>query len=136
MQSPVDDLAPYRLGTFDERTSFLRHRIAGALQRGSGRLWGRKRKAELFAIEFSTANAALDGELIACVAQHFCKWMVKPPVVCLQAKSAAADCVLATNAESPDKHRIAAGLTSMRHLAQQSERWESLPETTSEGGGL
>ena len=71
VQSLPDDLLNYRSGTFDERTSFLRHRIAGALQRGNDRLWGQQRKSELFAIEFATESVAVDGELIRRVAEHF-----------------------------------------------------------------
>ena len=132
VQSAAEDLALCSLGTFDEQTSFLRHRIAGALQRGSDRMWGRRRKSELFAIEFLTADNARDGELIARVAQHFCLWMVKPPVVCLQGEPGQAPSVLVTNAESPDKERIVAGLTNMRALTPEAQRWELLPEAAPE----
>ena len=102
VQSLPNDLVNYRSGTFDERLSFLRHRIAGVLQRGTDRLWGLQRKAELFAIEFATESVAIDGELIRRVAEHFCMWMVKPPVVCLQLESGTTLSVLVSNADAPD----------------------------------
>lgn len=127
LQSAPLDLDSCRAGSLDERTSFLRHRIAGALQRGSDRLWGTKRRSELFAIEFATANRANDDELIERVADHFCGWMVRPPVVCLQHTPGEPLSVLASNADAPDQQRIAAGLTTMRPLTQQPEHWEQLP---------
>ncbi|MEO2032930.1 MAG: hypothetical protein ABGZ35_12660 [Planctomycetaceae bacterium] len=133
VQSLPDDLLNYRSGTFHERTSFLRHRIAGALQRGNDRLWGQQRKSELFAIEFATESVAVDGELIRRVAEHFCSWMVKPPVVCLQLELGTTLSMLASNADTPDQQRIAAGLTTMRPLTQQSDRWERPPVRKSEG---
>jgi hypothetical protein len=124
VQSAANDLAFYRQGTFDEQTSFLRHRIAGVLQKGSDRLWGRARKAELFAIEFSPTGVATDSELIARVAEHFCMWMVKPPVICLQVDTDNTLSILAANIESPDQQRICSGLTAMRPLTAQPGLWE------------
>jgi len=126
IQSVIGDLAAHRSGTFDERTSFLRHRIAGALQRGSDRLWGRSQKAELFAIEFSPQDVNHDAELIQRVAEHFCVWMVKPPVICLQTESHDGSSILAMNTESADQSRINTGLSTMRPLTSQSDLWETV----------
>ena len=127
IQSAVNDLAKHAAGTLDERTSFLRHRIAGALQRGADRLWGLTRKAETFAIEFAPARLPDDSELISRVAEHFCTWMVKPPVVCVQTDQGGATSLLATNVDSPDLSRINRGLTVMRPLTEQEDLWETAP---------
>lgn len=130
VQSAANDLASYTHGTFDEQTSFLRHRVAGALQRGCDRLWGRARKAEMFAIEFGPADADTDSALITRVAKHFCVWMVKPPVVCLQADTDSTLSILAANTESPDQQRITSGLTAMRPLTAQPGLWETACAST------
>ncbi len=128
IQSTAGDLNRHATGSLDERTSFLRHRIAGALQRGADRLWGLARKAESFAIEFTPAQRNNDSELISRVAEHFCTWMVKPPVVCLQTEPDGPPSVLAANLEAPDLPRISLGLETMRPLATQADLWETAPE--------
>ncbi len=129
VQSMAGNLACWTIGTFDERTSFLRHRIAGVLQRGSDRLWGRSQKADLFVIEFILDEAGADAKLIQRVADHFCMWMVNPPVICLQTETTCSLSVLATNFETADQARIDAGLTAMRPLTSQTDLWESIPES-------
>lgn len=134
VQSPLDDIVRYKPVSTEERISFLRHRIAGALQKGTDRLWGRERKAELIAIEFATADAAEEVELVSRVAEHFCVWMVRPPVICLHVKAGAASSVLASNTDSADLNRIRTGLAAMRLLTKQSRRRDSQLGTTPQAG--
>lgn len=128
VQSAVNDLAKHTIGSDDEKTSFLRHRIAGAIQRGADRLWGLTRKAELFAIQFIPVSATQDSDLIARVADHFCTWMVKPPVVCLQTDDDGSVSLLASNTEEHDLQRITVGLTAMRPLTSQEHLWETVAQ--------
>lgn len=127
VQSVAGDLDQHTVGTDDQRTSFLRHRIAGALQRGADRLWGLTRKSELFAIEFQPVRPAQDEDLIVRVADHFCTWMVKPPVVCLNSEPDGSLSTLASNTDQLDLQRITLGLTTMRPLTDQAELWEAAP---------
>lgn len=127
LQSAANDLANYATGSLDERMSFLRHRIAGALQQGADRLWGRTQKAELFAIEFTPADTSEDATIISRVSEHFCVWMVRPPVVCLQAADDGPPSVVASNDQSADLDRISSGLSAMRPLTHQTDLWEPVP---------
>lgn len=79
--SQKGNFAGYIDQPFDDQTSYLRHHLAGVLQRGCDRLWGRQEKP--CQIVFVSEGAFLDAppELTSRVAEHFVEWMTSPPVV-------------------------------------------------------
>ncbi len=85
MRSEENNLSDYRGLEEDAQRSFLRHRIAGVLQRGCDRLFARNMKADHFVLiadrHFPDASEALTGQL----AEHFTSWMINPPVTYLLA---------------------------------------------------
>jgi len=81
VRSEAGSLGGY-IGTgLDDQTSFLRHRLAGILQRGCDRLWARRKKPcqIVFLADGPFLEAAPD--LTFRVAEHFVQWMTSPPVV-------------------------------------------------------
>jgi len=127
VQSQPHDLATWQQGSFDEQVSFLRHRIAGLLQRGSDRLWGRQQKAQLFMIDFWYEKDDASNEVITSVAQHFCTWMLKPPVICVRLRTDGVLGCIASNTSYDQLNDIAASLQTIRTLARQPELWELAP---------
>ena len=91
LRSEPGNLQEHSGQAFDDQVSFLRHRLAGALQRGCDRLWGRTCKASHIVIltdgDFDPADPGLTG----AVADHFHLWMTRPPVIFLQLPEFAAD---------------------------------------------
>ena len=83
LQSEDGDLDEFRELEFDAQISFLRHRLAGALQRGCDRLYARKLKASRFLLiadgTFPNAAAGVTERL----ADHFVQWMINPPATFL-----------------------------------------------------
>ncbi len=79
--SQKGNFAGYVDQEFDDQTSYLRHHLAGVLQRGCDRLWGRQEKP--CQIVFVAEGTFLDAppELTNRVAEHFVEWMTSPPVV-------------------------------------------------------
>lgn len=127
IQSQPHDLDPWRIGSFDEQVTFLRHRIAGLLQRGSDRLWGRQQKAQLFTIDYWYEENEASLAVVTSVAQHFCTWMLKPPVICVRLSAdGALDCI-ATNTSYEDLSDIASALQEIRIQAAQPDLWELAP---------
>jgi hypothetical protein len=81
LMSEIGNLIPYVGVAFDEQVSFLRHRLAGALQRGCDRLWGRQKKPCHIVFVADGPFAQAPPELTPRVAEHFVEWMTSPPVV-------------------------------------------------------
>jgi len=127
VQSQSGDLKSWVTGNPDERTSFLRHRIAGVLQRGTDRLWGNRQKARLFCILFPTMTEHTDGDIIQSVAQHFCTWLLKPPVVCLQYSDGRQLVELASNSEEPHADELTTAFAELQTLAANAAGWELAP---------
>lgn len=127
VQSQPDDLAPWSEGTVDEQVSFLRHRIAGVLQRGADRLWGRQQKARLFAIAFLCEDNKAANDIVDSVAQHFCTWMLKPPVVCLRFQDDNVVQQIAANTSCHDLDDLAGALRQIHTLMGQPDLWDFAP---------
>lgn len=72
-----DDFVPME---FDEQVSFLRHRMAGVLQRGCDRLWGQKRKPCHIVFVADQPLGGHGQDLTFRLADHFVTWMSSPPV--------------------------------------------------------
>lgn len=81
MCSETGNLGGHEESELDEHVSFLRHRLAGVLQRGCDRLWGRQMKPSQIAFIADADFPSAAPELTQRVADHFVAWMTKPPVV-------------------------------------------------------
>jgi hypothetical protein len=130
VQSHPHDLDPWCTGPFDNQVTFLRHRIAGLLQRGSDRLWGRQQKAQLFTIDYFFEEDEASLEVITSVAHHFCTWMLKPPVVCLRLDADGALNCIASNTSHDEFSDIASALQEIRTQADQPGLWELAPPSS------
>ena len=133
LQSEAGNLRAYIGATFDEQTSFLRHRLSGVLQRGCDRLWGRQQKPcqIVFLADGPFVQAA--PELTSRVAEHFVEWMTRPPVVFFTSGNAFA------RDESPSLEKIAgdldtayrksldAGLPALLGAMDEADAWELSP---------
>ena len=84
MRSENGNLDEYRGLELDEQVSFLRHRLAGVLQRGCDRLCGRQMKASCFLVIANGRYPDAGEELSQQVAKHFVEWMLNPPITFLQ----------------------------------------------------
>jgi hypothetical protein len=80
LRSEEGNLAPYVAAPPDEQVLFLRHRLAGVLQRGCDRLWSRDKKACRIVFAADRHFERDDPGLTQRVAEHFATWMLKPPV--------------------------------------------------------
>ncbi len=87
LRSEENSMTEYRGLEPDAQRSWLRHCIAGVLQRGCDRLFARNMKAEHFVLiadrHFPDAPETLTEQL----AEHFVQWMINPPVTYLLAPS-------------------------------------------------
>ena len=114
LRSQTGNLGAYVGTSFDEQTSFLRHRLSGVLQRGCDRLWGRLMKPcqIIFLADGPFVQAA--PELTNRVAEHFVEWMTNPPVVFFTSGNGFA------RHEAPSLERIAGDLDSVYRKAMDS----------------
>lgn len=84
MRSDDGNLDQYVGLEFDEQISFLRHRLAGVLQRGCDRLYAKQMKAQQFLLVADGDFPAADPRVTNALAEHFVQWMINPPVVYLR----------------------------------------------------
>ncbi len=84
MRSENGNLDAYVGLEFDEQISFLRHRLAGVLQRGCDRLYARQLKAQQFVLVADGDFPTADPGVTEALAEHFVQWMINPPVVYLR----------------------------------------------------
>lgn len=87
LRSEPDNLSDYLGLEFDAQLSFLRHRIAGVLQRGCDRLFSQNLKARHFLLIADGHFQDVAESLTERLAEHFVAWMVNPPVTYLLAQS-------------------------------------------------
>lgn len=117
LQSEAGDLNEYRGQPSDEQVSFLRHRLAGALQRGCERLYFRKMKAAHFLIFVDAPLPHTDDGVTQRLAEHFVQWMVNPPATFLTlappAESAAPSAVRLVAGELPASIELPAPIESL-----------------------
>jgi CheY-like chemotaxis protein len=83
LQSEEGDLDELEGLEIDAQVSFLRHRLAGALQRGCDRLHARQLRASRFVLiaDGTFPNAA--SGVTQRLADHFVQWMINPPATFL-----------------------------------------------------
>ena len=134
VRSEPENLQPHLGGAFDDRLSFLRHRLAGALQRGCDRLWGRSCKAARVVILTDGDLDPSAPELNQALADHFCLWMSRPPVTFLQSPARLADPQrptsesLAGQLDAEQQSALDHGLAELAEAMQTPERWEVIPQ--------
>lgn len=84
LRSEPGNLQDYVGQPFDDQVSFLRHRLAGALQCGCDRLWGRTCKASHILVVIDGEFEDSAPELNQAIADHFHLWMTRPAVTFVQ----------------------------------------------------
>ncbi|TWU16333.1 hypothetical protein [Allorhodopirellula heiligendammensis] len=83
LRSDDGNLDPYRDLEPDAQLSFLRHRIAGVLQRGCDRLYPRGMKVSHFLLIADGHYPDAAEDITTHLAEHFVEWMINPPVTYL-----------------------------------------------------
>ena len=136
LRSEEGNLRPYLGVELDEQVSFLRHRLAGVLQRGCDRLWGQVKKPcqIVFVADAPFPEAAPDlGERVG---RNFAEWMSRPPVVyCVNDSGFAAESsvqlqTLAGTIEESHREPLAAGLPRLWLALETPDDWELAPSKT------
>ena len=131
LRSQNGDLAAWRKGTHEERVSFLRHRIAGALQRGATIIFPQNRKASAFTVCFPQVSNKADQAVLHGVADHFCVWMIRPPVICVE-HTASELTVLASTALKTDLERLSIAMNYIRDQTTNINNWQSAAPASTE----
>lgn len=132
LRSEPGDLGGYASLPHDAQVSFLRHRLAGVMQRGGDRLYLRQMKTSRFLLiadgpfEHSASGATEH------LAEHFVQWLMNPPATYLQVpKDFALDSdtdLKIVAGELPDDVREAlrAQLPELIKARRCDDRWESV----------
>ncbi len=134
VRSAAGDLEPYIGRELDEQVSFLRHRLAGVLQRGCDRLWAKSKKPVhiVFIADGPFVQASM--ELTQRVGEHFAMWMTSPPVVFyvgegrFRAGQRFPMKQIAGQLNEQYRGPLEAGLPALVTAHEDSEAWETLPE--------
>ncbi|TWT93886.1 hypothetical protein [Stieleria varia] len=130
LRSDPESLAEYRNAEFDGQVSFLRHQLAGALQRGCDRLFPRDMKACHFLIVANGPFPDADAELSTRLAEHFVQWMISPPATYIILSDWNDDSgmnVVAGEMPESDNTLLASGLSVLVDSRRQPDDWEHVP---------
>ena len=132
LRSASGDLDEYRGQELDNQVSFLRHRLAGVLQRGCDRLFAHQMKAShvVFIADGNYPDA--DEKVTRCLAEHFVQWMMNPPVTYLLSKGLAPPQINVSQVvagEFPDSvaEPLKAALPKLASLLDLPDCWECVP---------
>lgn len=142
LRSDNGNLDQYRGLEPDAQLSFLRHRVAGVLQRGCDRLYPKGMKVTHFLLiaDGDYPNAAAGTTL--GLAKHFVEWMINPPVTYLlhragftQPAADALDEFVTVAGDFPDPIAVAlqASWSEIIDLVAKPDRWELIakpPQST------
>jgi hypothetical protein len=134
IRSEPESLRPYLGVPLDEQVHFLRHRLAGVLQRGCDRLWARQKKPCQIVFVADGPFQDAPAELTPQVAAHFVEWMVNPPVAFFLCREGfAADrspsLELVAGEIAPEyQTALEAGLPQVFRSLPQTALWEAAPE--------
>lgn len=117
----------------DEQLSFLRHRIAGAIQRGFDRLFARQAKAQRIILIVDNDFPDADATLLDRLAEHFHTWMARPPVSCYRGQGFSGatdfdtlDCVIGRPNEA-DEAQLRTSMAVLVQMTGEPEHWERIP---------
>lgn len=129
LRSEPGNLRPYLGREIDDQVSFLRHRLAGVLQRGCDRLWGVARKPCQIVFVADALYPDADADLSRRVAQNFVEWMSRPPVAYFLGSPADGNRLelVAGSIEEPHRAALESGLQRMWDLAEDESQWELAP---------
>ncbi|PQO45376.1 hypothetical protein [Blastopirellula marina] len=127
--SEEDNLAGYIGQPLDDQTSFLRHHLAGVLQRGTDRLWGRQEKPCQIVFVADDHFQDAPAELTERVAEHFVEWLTRPPVVFFLLESSRETPppelkLVAGEIDSEGHAALVAGLPKMFQKCTENDPWE------------
>lgn len=134
LRSDTGNLSQYRGLEPDAQLSFLRHRVAGVLQRGCDRLYPKGMKVNHFLLiaDGDYPNAA-EG-MTSGLANHFVEWMMNPPVTYLvhrggfthQPGAGELEDLITIAGDFPDQIALAlqASWAEIIELVAQPGRWE------------
>jgi len=130
LQSAPGDLKGYIGLEFDAQISFLRHRLASALQRGCDRMYVKQLKAVHFLLiaDARFPNAA-DG-ITERLAEHFVQWMLNPPATFLiwngglNNKNQLGFERIDGDLPDPISAVVAAAMTCLTSQFDEPEKWE------------
>lgn len=130
LRSEPGDLDRYRDLSWDEQTSFLRHRFCNVLQRGCDRLWGHGMKARLFLFVLESDFPHAEPELTVRTADHLVQWMSQPPVIFVKGpwRETAADPerfhTIAGELDDSELSAVRAASVKCRDHDLNSDQWE------------
>lgn len=137
LKSAGGDLDAYQGLEMDHQVSFLRHRLAGVLQRGCDRLFSHQMKASHFVfIADGTYPHAAD-EVTERLADHFVQWMMNPPVTYLLAPDGLTESVtgmpkvVAGTLPENVAAALKEGLPKLTRAISDPDRWECVPRSPS-----
>lgn len=118
---------------FDEQVSFLRHRLAGVLQRGCDRLYALQMKVSHFVLIADGGYPHAAQGLTKRLAEHFVEWMMNPPVSYvlmpppLDPYQMDDMKVVAGDLPQSAAALLRAGLPSLVSAIEYPDRWECIP---------
>lgn len=133
LRSEEGNLRPYLSLEIDEQVSFLRHRLAGVLQRGCDLLWGQAKKPCQIAFVADAPFPEAAPDLGERVGRNFVDWMSRPPVVyCVNPPGFGTDApvqlqTLAGMIDDPLRETLAAGLPRLWLALENPDEWELAP---------
>ncbi len=123
LRSSDGNLDEYRDLEPDEQLSFLRHRIAGVLQRGCDRLYPKGMKVSHFLLIADGFYPNASEEITPALAAHFVEWMINPPVTYLLLHS---EFTQASSASPLDVLETIAGDLPVAMAATLQESWPEM----------
>ena len=130
MRSEDGNLADYVGAPLEEQVTFLRHRLAGILQRGCDRLWAKQKKPRQIIFVADAPFPDAPPELTSAVAEHFAAWMVSPPAAFLIAETGFAPIPnpelkrIAGELDPADEAILKAGLPELCAVLGKTGFWE------------
>lgn len=135
--SEEGNLAGYVDQPLDDQTSFLRHHLAGVLQRGTDRLWGRREKPCQIVFVADDHFQEAPPELTKRVADHFVEWLTRPPVVFFLLESSRKTTPprlkpIAGEIDADGFSAVIAGLPKMFQKCTENDPWELVLSKRSE----
>lgn len=144
LRSEDGNLDQYRGLEPDAQLSFLRHRVAGVLQRGCDRLYPKGMKVSHFLLiaDGHYPNAA--EETTPGLAKHFVEWMINPPVTYLlhrggftqQPAAVALEDLVIIAGDLPDEidSALKNNWPEIIDLVAQPDRWELIAKPPQSAG--
>ena len=140
---PLACSEPGNLGEYvglppDEQLSFMRHRIAGAIQRGFDRLYAKEAKAHQIVLLIDDEFPEASPNLLQRLGDHFTAWMTRPPVCCYRGTSETGSCTaqqlicISGPMDQAWAELFAKALPQLTESLESEELWERIPTPAAE----